>query len=168
MEAAWEDDSPQARFMCRLHNQVVDQLVSDPKQFLLRHMRHDFKMVREYQKRFGYIFQERGLNLYELIARACGEVWDNEDEEKGGVQSAAEKSAPMEVKKRSPHAVRVDCPRQVGVREGKRERHVVQAGSPRRAPTRRGARPPPPRNRTRRQPPKSAGAVKKKSKCKCE
>ena len=131
MEAVWENDSPQIRFLCRLHNQVVDQMLSDPDQFLLRHMRYDYTMVREYQKRFGHIFKERGLNLYELIARACGEVWDNEDEEKGGVR-AAEKSAPMEVKKRSPNAVSVDCPRQVGVREGKREGNDVQTGDGRR------------------------------------
>ena len=127
----WVNDSPQIRFLCQLHNQVVDQMLSDPDQFLLRHMRHDYTMVREYQKRFGYIFKERGLNLFELIARACGEVWDNEDEEKGGVL-AAEKSAPMEVKKRDPHAVSVDCPREVGVREGERQRNVVQAGDGRR------------------------------------
>ena len=124
------NDSPQIRFLCRLHNQVVDQMLEDPDQFLLRHMRHDYKMVRDYQKRFGSIFKERGLNLFELIARACGEVWDNEDEEKGGLP--IKNLAPMEVKKRGPNAVSVDCPRQVGVREGKRQGHVVQAGDGRR------------------------------------
>ena len=83
MEAAW-GDTPHARFWIRLLNENVDSLINDPEKILLRHMRHDHQMVRDYQKRFGCIFEERGLNLYELIARACGEIWDNEDEEKGG------------------------------------------------------------------------------------
>ena len=84
MEDTWVNNDPVARFWRRLHNECVDKLISDPEKFLLKHMRHDFEMVRHYQKRFGHIFRERGLNLYELIARACGEVWDDEDEEKGG------------------------------------------------------------------------------------
>ena len=83
MEAAW-GDTPHARFWIRLLNENVDSLINDPEKILLRHMRHDHQMVRDYQKRFGCVFEERGLNLYELIARACGEIWDNEDEEKGG------------------------------------------------------------------------------------
>jgi hypothetical protein len=125
MEAMWENKDPVARFWVRLHNECVDKLINDPEQFLLRHMRHDYKMVREYQKRFGEIFKERGVNLYELIAKACGEVWDDEDEEKGGV--LRKKVAPMEVKK-NPDAISVDCPRQIGVREGKIEGDDVQAG----------------------------------------
>jgi len=125
METVWENKDPVARFWVRLHNQVVDNLVGDPDQFLLRHMRYDHAMVREYQKRFGDIFRERGLNLYELIAKACGEVWDEEDEEKGGVQK---KVAPMQVKQ-SPHAVSLDRPRQVGVRKRKVQGDVVQAGN---------------------------------------
>ena len=124
MEAIWENKDPVARFWIRLHNECVDKLINDPEHFLLRHMRHDYKMVREYQKRFGDIFKERGVNLFELIANACGEVWDDEDEEKGGVMS--KKIVPMEVKKSS-NAVSVDCPRQVGVREGKVQGDDVQA-----------------------------------------
>jgi len=124
MEAMWENKDPVARFWVRLHNECVDKMINDPEQFLLRHMRHDYKMVREYQKRFGDIFKERGLNLFELIANACGEVWDDEDEEKGGVLQ--KKVAPMEVKKSS-NAVSVDCTRQVGVREGQSQGHELQA-----------------------------------------
>ena len=125
METVWENKDPVTRFWVKLHNQVVDNLVGDPEQFLLRHMRYDHAVVREYQKRFGDIFRERGLNLYELIAKACGEVWDEEDEEKGGVQK---KVAPMEVKQ-SPHAVSLDRARQVGVRKRKVQGDVVQAGN---------------------------------------
>ena len=93
MQSAWKDTA-HAQFWRRLLNEKVDSLVNDPEKILLRHMRFDHQMVRDYQKRFGTIFKERGLNLYELVARACGEVWDNEDEEKGGVLQ--KKVAPME------------------------------------------------------------------------
>ena len=129
MEAVWVDTSPHAVFWRRLHNEVVDKLVSDPDQFLLRHMRFDHGMVREYQKRFGHIFTARGLNLYELIARACGEVWDDEDEEKGGVMQ--KKVAPMDVKE-NPNAISVDRPRQIGLREREGQGHVVQGRDDRR------------------------------------
>ena len=132
MEAAWIDTNPVARFFQRLHNEVVDRLVSDPEQFLLRHMRHDHDMVRDYQRRFGDIFAERGLNLYQLIASACGEVWDDEDEEKGG--HLREKVAPMGVKKSNPrqHAFRVDFPCEERVRQGQVQGHVVQGRDDRR------------------------------------
>jgi phage anti-repressor protein len=129
MEKAWVNDSATARFWRQLHNDCVDKLVNDPKQYLLKHMRHDYAMVREYQSRFGHIFRERGLNLYELIARACGEVWDNEDEEKGGVRHR-EKIAPIGVKEE--HAVSLDPAREVGVRERQVQGDVVQAGNGRR------------------------------------
>ena len=128
MEAAW-NDTPHARFWRRLLNENVDALINDPDKFLLRHMRHDHQMVRDYQKRYGSIFKERGLNLYELIARACGEVWDNEDEEKGGV--LAKKAAPME-QREIRNAVSLDHTREIGVRERKIQGNVVQAGDGRR------------------------------------
>ena len=92
LQSAWKDTA-HAQFWRRLLNEKVDSLVNDPEKILLRHMGFDHQMVRDYQKRFGTIFTERGLNLYELIARACGEVWDNEDEEKGGVLHLCESSA---------------------------------------------------------------------------
>ena len=127
MEATWVDTSPHAVFWRRLHNEVVDNLVSDPDQSLLRHMRYDHDMVRDYQRRFGSIFAERGLNLYELIARACGEVWDDEDEEKGG-HLRRKNLAPMGVKEK-PNALCVDRPREERVREREGKGHVVQAGN---------------------------------------
>lgn len=115
--------TPQQRFWIKLQNQRVNQLVSDPDRFLLRHMRHDHAMVKRHQKLFGHIFEQRGLCLYKLIAEACGENWDSEDEQKN--------CAPME--QRSPdNAVSLDCPRQANVREGESEGDVVQAGDDRR------------------------------------
>ena len=82
MDSVWRE-GPVKRFWDRLLNENVDRLVTDPEQFLLKHMRHDYAMVKDYQKRFGHIFEERGLNLFQLIAKASGETWDSEDEEKG-------------------------------------------------------------------------------------
>ena len=90
MEVAWLDDTPHARFWRRLLNGRVDEIVSDTKH--LRSLRTDYTRVKDYQRRYKHIFEERGLNLFELIAKACGEVWDNEDEEKGG---AAKKKCPI-------------------------------------------------------------------------
>ena len=112
MHKAWEQEEPINRFWRRLLNENVDQLVNDPEKFLLKHMRHDHEMVKSYQRRFGHIFEERGLNLYKMIAAACGEVWDDEDEEKGCLP-----------KKRSPmnkvgNAVSVDYACEGGLRQG--------------------------------------------------
>jgi hypothetical protein len=129
MEKSWVDNSPAARFWRQLHNDRVDDLVTDPEQYLLKHMRHDYKLVRTYQAKFGHIFRERGLNLFELIARACGEVWDEEDEEKGGVRPR-EKVVPIGVKEQ--HAVSLDPACEIGVRKGEIQGDVVQASDGRR------------------------------------
>ena len=123
MEAAWED-TPHASFWRRLLNENVDALINDPEKHLLRHMRYDHEMVRTYQKRFGCVFKERGMNLYELIARACGEVWDDEDDEKGGVLS--KKVTPMEQREIA-NAVCLDHSREIGVREREIQGYELQA-----------------------------------------
>ena len=124
------NDGSHARFWRELMNENVDQLLESPK--LLRHMRHNHDLVRRYQRRFGNIFEERNLNLYQLIANACGEVWDEEDEEKH------QKSAPLGVKE---NAVSLDHPRQIRLRKnqgqgrnvprcnGSSEKDVQEGGS---------------------------------------
>jgi len=122
MEACWNRTTPHQRFWIRLQNQRVDQLVSDPERFLLRHMRHDHEMVKSHQKLLGHIFKERGLCLYKLIAEACGENWDSEDEQKN--------CPPME--QRPDNAISLDCPREERVREREVKGDVVQASDDRR------------------------------------
>ena len=123
MDSVWRE-GPVKRFWDRLLNENVDRLVTDPEQFLLKHMRHDYAMVKDYQKRFGHIFEERGLNLFQLIAKASGEVWDSEDEEKG---------ACILLKKRPPSNQRnhgnhddFDPARESGVPEGEGRGDEVQ------------------------------------------
>ena len=99
MQATWEKDTTHARFWKELLNSRLDGLLNDPEATTLKLLRYDHKLVRYYQRRFGPLLKERGLNLYELIAKACGEVWDVEDEEKGGVlKHDVEKTAPMTLK----------------------------------------------------------------------
>ena len=119
MEAVWKEDTPHARFWKQLLNSRLDEMLGDPGSRTLKRMRLNHQLVRLYQRRFGPLLKQRGLNLYELIAKACGEVWDEEDEEKGGVQSAVvEKSPPMKLKG-TEHAIGLDRSRQIGVRQRK-------------------------------------------------
>ena len=117
MERAWEGDTPHSRFWRRLLNENVDQLINDPEKSLLKHMRHNHEMVKTYQRKFGVIFVERGLCLYKLIAEACGETWDEEDEEKQRYAATHENVVPMSIK----NAVCLDNSRQVGLRENQGE-----------------------------------------------
>ena len=124
MEAMWVDDSPHVRFWRELLNSRVDSLVSSPD--WLRGLRYDHKAVKWWQKRCGHIFEERGLNLYHLIAEAHGECWaldayDSEDEQKCA-HAAEENVVPPRVKKKKPrHAVSLDHPREECLRERQEE-----------------------------------------------
>ena len=82
METVWNVETAHQRFWRRLLNQNIDRLIRDPEKFLLKHMRYDNAMAKDYQKRYSTILAERGTSMYKLIAEACGEVWDEEDEEK--------------------------------------------------------------------------------------
>ena len=124
---------PVAKFWSRLHNEVVDKLVSDPDQFLLRHMRFDHDMVREYQKRFGHIWKEYGTDIFQLIAEAHGEIWDAEDDGKQQARRTMEKSVPLESKENPvENAIQVGAARKIGVREGQGQGHDVPPGDGRR------------------------------------
>ena len=127
--SVWENDSPHARFWRRLLNENVDKIISDREH--LRKLRFANDLVKNYQRRLGHIFEERGLNLYQLIAEAHNECWDSEDDQKTApvpVQKPKEKVVPMEVKKNH-NAVSLDHPRQVGVRRREEEECLVQVRS---------------------------------------
>ena len=87
MESVWEHDTPHARFWRQLLQQNADQRRLDEE--YLKRLRFQPARAKEDQKRFGDIWAEHNTNIYKLIASACGEVWDNEDEEKHGGKSSA-------------------------------------------------------------------------------
>ena len=82
MNSVWDVETAHARFWRRLLNENVDKMINDPELFLLKHMRYDNEMAKDYQKRFGEILAERGTSMYKLIAGAYGEQWDSEDDQK--------------------------------------------------------------------------------------
>lgn len=112
MEEMWVDKSPHARFLRKLMNSRVDELVNDQK--WLKRMRYRNEEVRWWQKNAAHIFEERGINLYQLIAQAHGECWDNEDEEKSASAKAAGVPLPRPgtAKKIDPPLVKEKKPRQ--------------------------------------------------------
>ena len=155
MEKIWSDPGPHEVFLRELMNSRVDELVNSPG--WLKRMRYRNEEVLWWNKRAGYIFEERGLNLYQLIAEAHGECWDNEDEEKSASAKSAgleqlrcsrptssragvglppprpggEKNVPPMGKEpqQKEDAVSLDHPRQIGVRLGQKEECEVHVRS---------------------------------------
>ena len=118
MHNVWTDDSPHARFWRKLLNQRFEQLQRSRAE--LRKLRFDYKQFKWVQKRMGAILEERGLNLFQMVAEAYDENWDSEDEEK-----TAKKSAPSPLKEEQ-HAVRVDHTCQGGLRSRAKEGRELQ------------------------------------------
>jgi hypothetical protein len=115
MERVWEEESPHANFFRRLLNSRVDELVNSPT--WLKRMRYNNEEVKWWQKNCGHIFEERGLNLYQLIATSHGECWDTEDEQKCA-QALEENVVPplLKEKPRQEDAVSLDYAREISVR----------------------------------------------------
>ena len=119
MERIWVEDDPVARFWRRLLNERVDALVNSKD--WLKNLRFRNDEVKWWNKRCGHIFNERGLNLYQLIAQANGECWDDEDEQKHA--HAAEENVAPPVLKEKPRqdALSLDQPCEIGVRSRQKE-----------------------------------------------
>ena len=76
----WEYETPQQRFWKRLVRQRAESHMQDAK--YLQALRHRNDLAKADQKRFGHIWAEHNTNIYKLIAKAHGENWDAEDDEK--------------------------------------------------------------------------------------
>ncbi len=100
MEKVWQKDSPHAKFFRQLMNSRVDELINS-KEWLQR-LRYCHDEVRWWNKRAGYIFEERGINLYQLSAQSHGECWDAEDEEKHAEVHKSENVPPSVLKVQKP------------------------------------------------------------------
>ena len=138
MEKVWtDDDNPHKKFLRGLLNNRVTEMVGSER--WLKSLRYKHDEVRWWQKRAGYIFEERGLNLYQLIAQAHGECWDNEDEEKCASAKKQGIEPPLHKKNEPPHvkekprqtenAISLDYPREIGVRRGQEEECELQVRS---------------------------------------
>ena len=82
MEEVWVHDDPVAAFRRRLVEQRARSLAGD--EAFLRSLRNDFETARRLQRRFGRVWASLpgSPTVFELIAGACGETWDLEDEQK--------------------------------------------------------------------------------------
>ena len=130
MEQVWLDSSPHARFWRNLLNGRVDELVKSKA--WLQSLRYNNQEVKWWLKKCGHIFDERGLNLYELIAQSYDECWDLDeyDEETFEREWARKKDEkvvlPIVKEKPRQDAISLDHPREVGVCSQEEEKSFVQ------------------------------------------
>jgi len=87
----------------------------------LKGLRYRNDEVKWWNKRCGHIFEERGMNLYQLIAQANDECWDDEDEQKCAHAIEENVDPPMLKEKPRQDAFSLDHPRQVCVRSREKE-----------------------------------------------
>ena len=95
MHRIWEDNTAHGRFWRQLVRQRAEAHMQDAE--YMRHLRYQNDRAKQDQKLFGHIWEEYGTNVYKLIAKACGETWDAEDDEKNGLgRFADKKTAPIQ------------------------------------------------------------------------
>ena len=92
---SWDDEGPTARFWKRLVRERALEFMRSPD--YLKGLRYDNKRAVADQKAFGHIWEEFDTNVYQLIAGAHGESWDEEDEQKEmqRVATAPNKTPPL-------------------------------------------------------------------------
>ena len=76
------------RFLERLRNQRIDELIAPENRAYLAAMRYNIDMVSGMLKVLGRTLRQRGIDLHQIILEASGD-WDEEDEEKFGDCPAA-------------------------------------------------------------------------------
>ena len=97
MHTAWETETPHQRFWKKLIRQRAESHMQDVA--YLRMLRNRNDLAKADQKHFGAVWAEHGTNIYKLIAKAHGEVWDSEDDQKTASKlEAHEKSDSIEQK----------------------------------------------------------------------
>ena len=91
----WETETPHQRFWKKLIRQRAESHMQDVAYLKMLRNRND--LAKADQKHFGAVWAEHGTNIYKLIAKAHGEVWDSEDDQKTASKlEAAEKSGSLE------------------------------------------------------------------------
>jgi hypothetical protein len=89
----WSEETIHQKFWRRLQDDRLAAMIGDPEH--LRSLRYKPEIVARTQKHLRPALERRNTTLYKLIARAYGEVWDAEDEEKSryAVERDAKKEA---------------------------------------------------------------------------
>ena len=87
LDEAWKEDAA-AIFMRRLRRRRATSFMENEE--LLKHLRYDNETAKKMQKWFGDIWAERNTDIYKLIAKACGQNWDSEDEQKSASEAKKE------------------------------------------------------------------------------
>ena len=80
MHRAWEEDTAHGRFWRQLVRGRAIANMQDAE--YLRSLRYQNDRAKKDQRLFGKIWEEHGTNIYKLIAKAHGEIWDEEDDQK--------------------------------------------------------------------------------------
>ena len=80
MHRAWEEDTAHGRFWRQLVRGRAVANMQDAE--YLRSLRYQNDRAKKDQRLFGKIWEEHGTNIYKLIAKAHGEIWDEEDDQK--------------------------------------------------------------------------------------
>ena len=89
----------------------------------LRSLRYKPQCAKEDQKLFGDIWKQHNTDIYKLVAKAHGENWDSEDDEKSGCGRFAKKTAPIVVQREQRKHDHVVAAREEGPR---RRQHELQ------------------------------------------
>ncbi len=101
LDEAWRAPAAET-FLRRLREQRARSFMRDPE--YLKSLRHNAEGAKQMQKWFGSIWAEYGTDIYKLIAEACGENWDMEDEQKSEfARETAKKAATDKQKESSNH-----------------------------------------------------------------
>ena len=119
----WDGETAHQRFWRSLLNTRLDQLLANREE--LKALRFNWELLVTLKEKLRLVLEERGMSLESLVAKACDENWDSEDEEK----HAPKKCSPVKVKEPpSNHAVCLGPARKSGLRKGQGQGHVLQAG----------------------------------------
>ena len=114
-DTTWENDGAHAQFWRSLVRSRAAMFMKHVP--TLKALRHNFAEAKRMQELFGSVWAEYGTDVYKLIAEACNESWDNEDEEKSAFARASAKKEAA-VKQRDDDLV---ATREAGARQRQHE-----------------------------------------------
>ena len=101
LDEAWREPAA-ATFLQKLRESRARSFMRNRE--YLRSLRHNMDGAKEMQRWFGSVWADYGTDIYKLIAEACGENWDMEDEQKSAfARETAKKTLPDKQKESTKH-----------------------------------------------------------------